>query len=132
MSDQFFCLKKSKYFENFHCCMQDRILAIKIQPVSDRLYYHNSYYLCIHSFIDKDDDEDDEMEESVTESDSDLEDEYEFNVKKALKLSARGHHPFGSKRGRSSSMEDSSSSKKRKADKPKKQSSTISETIGNS
>ena len=71
------------------------------------------------------------MEESVTESDSDLEDEYEFNVKKALKLSARGHHPFGSKRGRSSSMEDSSSSKKRKADKPKKQSSTISETIGN-
>ena len=70
------------------------------------------------------------MEESVTESDSDLEDEYEFNVKKALKLSARGHHPFGSKRGRSSSMEDSSSSKKRKADKPKKQSSTISETIG--
>ena len=64
-------------------------------------------------------------EESETESDSDEEeeeeeeDEYTFNVKKAQ---------YGSKRGRSSSVDDASSSKKRKADKPKKQSGTT-ETI---
>ena len=64
------------------------------------------------------------MEPSQTsESSESEEDEYAFDEKKV-------NSPFHpGKRARSSSLEDSSSNKKRKADNPKKQSGTISETF---